>query len=71
MAQRRLALAPSSNIVSGEYDDETLELVVAFKGGSYIVSDVSTSEAEQFESASSAGKFYNEYFRNGKVVTKA
>jgi hypothetical protein len=71
MAERNLALAASTNVSSATYDDETLECTVTFQsGGSYVVADVSTSEAQQFERAGSAGKFYHEYFRHGKVVTK-
>lgn len=71
MAQKTLSLAASSNISGATYDPETLDLVVTFKGGqSYVVSDVSTIEAEGFESASSAGRYYNENFRDSHVVSK-
>lgn len=70
MAERKLNLPASSTIVGATYDPETLDLTVQFKGGTYVVSQVSTIDAEAFEQAESVGKFYNSNFRNSHVVTK-
>lgn len=71
MANRSLSVkSDSGNITGADYDDETLDLVVHFRGGDYLVSDVSTLEAQGFEDASSATQYYNSNLKNSHVVTK-
>jgi len=69
--QRQLSIAPSSNLSEAFYDDETLELTVVFKGGAtYVVSNVPTTLPEEFESAASSGKFYNQNIRGLYVIVR-
>lgn len=56
----RLSLAPSSNLSSADYDEQSRSLTVTFTDGrSYRYSGVDKETAMEFESASSAGSFLN------------
>ncbi len=58
MALRSLSLAPSSNIVAANYDDDTMELTIMFKSGAYRYSQVPGDVITAFEGSLSAGKFF-------------
>jgi hypothetical protein len=54
----------SSMIGSSNYNPETGELVVTFKGGqSYKYENVLTEDYQQFIDGESAGKAFNQYIR--------
>ena len=54
----------SSMIGSSNYNPETNELVVTFKGGtSYKYDNVLTEDYQQFIDGESAGKSFNQYIR--------
>jgi hypothetical protein len=54
----------SSMIGSSNYNPETGELVVTFKGGtSYKYDNVLTEDYQQFIDGESAGKSFNQYIR--------
>lgn len=59
MAIRTLQHAGSSHITGATCDEETQELVVSFKNGSYSYQSVPPEIAEAFESAPSAGKYFD------------
>jgi len=54
----------SSNVVRVGYDDETQELTVEFKGGSYTLTGVSKQGAADFAADSSPGAYYNRHLKN-------
>lgn len=54
----------SSMIGSSNYNPETNELIVTFKGGtSYSFQNVLTEDYQAFTEAESAGKAFNQYIR--------
>jgi hypothetical protein len=54
----------SSMIGSSNYNPETKELIVTFKGGtSYSFKDVLTEDYQAFTESESAGKAFNQYIR--------
>lgn len=54
----------SSMIGSSNYNPETNELIVTFKGGtSYSFQNVLTEDYKAFTEAESAGKAFNQYIR--------
>lgn len=56
----RLSIAPSSNVKDADYDEQTRSLTVTFRDGrSYRHSGVDKETAMEFESAPSAGSFFN------------
>jgi hypothetical protein len=59
MPVRTLQHAGSSHITGASYDDETQELSVSFKNGTYLYSNVPDEVALDFESAPSAGKYFD------------
>lgn len=60
----------SSNVAGFGFDEDTKEIVVAFKNGGMYAYDVATTVFETFELASSAGKFVNEVFKQGGVKVR-
>ena len=61
----------SSMIGSSNYNPETGELVVTFKGGqSYKYENVLTEDYQQFIDGESAGKAFNQFIRPTYTSTK-
>lgn len=69
MAVRELQHAGSSHIIGASYDDETQQLTVSFKNGTYVYDSVSPDVANEFESAASAGKYFDANIK-GKYPTR-
>lgn len=68
---RDLELSNSSNIESAVYNRATKVLRVSFKNGSvYDYAGVGIREANNFEKAESAGKFFGEFIKGKKDTTK-
>lgn len=54
----------SGNLQSGTYDDESGEMIIAFKGGSrYSYSQVSREDWAGLTSAKSAGKYLHSHIK--------
>jgi hypothetical protein len=71
MAQRSIPFTSTSgNVQAIQWDDETLDLTVKFRSGTYVASGVSELDALGFEKADSAGQYYNQYIRDNYVVTR-
>ena len=68
---RDLELTNSSNIESATYDRDNKALRVTFKTGAvYEYANVGIREANNFEKAESAGKFFGEFIKGVKDTTK-
>ena len=70
MAPRKLDLAPSTNVRAGSYDPDTQQLTVEFYSAAGYYSQVPASVAEDFERASSAGRFVHDYLKNNFPWTR-
>jgi hypothetical protein len=64
MAEQQIPIGPSSNIASVTWDDETLDLIIAFvHGGGGVYRGVTGNDANGFSSAPSPGKYLNDVIK--------
>lgn len=71
MAAIPLQHAESSHITGASYDVDAQELAVSFKNGTYLYSGVGQDTADAFESADSAGKYFDTYIKKMFPYRKA
>lgn len=60
---RELSIAGSSNIQGVYYDEESHELTVQFRKGTYVYKNVPEETAMGFESAPSSGTYLNLFIK--------
>jgi len=70
MAYRTIQIKPSSNLLSVQYDPETLDLLAVFVRNArrYVAHGVDSKTAEGFSRAESAGKYWNAFIKDMFVV---
>lgn len=60
----------SSNVAAIGFDEDTKEILVQFKNGTFYAYDPATTIFESFVLSSSKGKFVNEVFKQGGVAVR-